>query len=306
MVTIVRANNPSPMTLEGTNSYVLDCGDGGALVIDPGPNMPEHLDALVGAAAAFGGTIRAIALTHGHGDHAAAVAALAARTGASTYAHPQCAVEHDIDLPLESDWPVGDLRLRVMDAPGHTFDHVVFYEPREAALFTGDTILGRGTTVVAPPSGAMRPYQHTLERLLGEFPNARVIYGGHGLPIHDPRAKIVEYIEHRKMRESQVLDALRGGAHTIPELVRAIYAPSSNLLTAAMARQILAHLLALQNEGRVLAEPAARPMSSQESEMLNPDLRGIVAPEEADEIGAQMRLDTLYAYRLADRSSGDT
>jgi glyoxylase-like metal-dependent hydrolase (beta-lactamase superfamily II) len=288
------------MTLEGTNSYVLDCGDGAALVIDPGPNMPEHLDALVDAAAAFGATIRYIALTHGHGDHSAGVRALAARTGAPVYAHPQCAVVHDADLPLESDWNAGALTLRVMDAPGHTFDHAIFYEPRDAALFTGDTILGRGTTVVAPPGGAMRPYQRTLERLLHEFDAARVIHGGHGPPIDDPRAKIVEYIEHRRMREEQVIDALRAGAHTIPELVRAIYAPSSNLLSAAMARQILAHLLALQSEGRVVATLAARPMSAQESEMLNPDLRGIVAPEEADEIGAQMRLDALYEYRLVE------
>ena len=300
MVTVVRANNPSPMTLEGTNSYVLDCGDGAALVLDPGPNMPEHLDALVDAAAALGATIRYIALTHGHGDHAAAVATLAARTGAPVYAHPQCAVAHDADLPLESDWNVGALMLRVMDAPGHTFDHVILYEPRDGALFTGDTILGRGTTVVAPPGGAMRPYQRTLERLLHEFGEARVIHGGHGPPIDDPRAKIVEYIEHRHMREGQVIDALRAGARTIPELVRAIYAPSSNLLSAAMARQILAHLLALESEGRVVATLAPRPMSAQESEMLNPDLRGVVAPEEADEIGAQMRLDALYEYRLVE------
>ena len=299
MVTVVRANNPSPMTLEGTNSYVFDCGDGSALVVDPGPNLAEHRKALIDAAAALGATIRYIALTHGHGDHAAAVAPLAAQTEAKVYAHPQCAVAHDVDLPLEADMRFGELTLRVMDAPGHTFDHVIFYEPRDAALFTGDTILGRGTTVVAPPGGAMRPYQRTLERLLDEFPDARVIYGGHGPPIDDPRAKIVEYIEHRKMREGQVIEALRAGARTIPELVSAIYAPASNLLSAAMARQILAILLALQSEGRVVASLAPRPMSAQESEMLNPDLRGIVAPEEADEIGAQMRLDALYEYRLA-------
>jgi glyoxylase-like metal-dependent hydrolase (beta-lactamase superfamily II) len=288
------------MTLEGTNSYVLDCGDGAALVIDPGPNLPGHLDALVAAAARFGATIRYIALTHGHRDHSAAVAALAARTGAPVYAHPHCAVAHDADLPLESAWSAGALTLRVMDAPGHTFDHVIFYEPGDAALFTGDTILGRGTTVVAPPGGAMRPYQHTLERLLHEFRAARVIHGGHGPPVDDPRAKIVEYIEHRHLRERQVIDALRAGVRTIPELVRAIYAPASSLLSAAMARQILAHLLALQSEGRVVATPAPRPMSLEESEMLNPDLRGIVAPEEADEVGAQMRLDALYEYRLVD------
>jgi glyoxylase-like metal-dependent hydrolase (beta-lactamase superfamily II) len=190
-----------------------------------------------------------------------------------------------------------------MDAPGHTFDHAIFYEPREAALFTGDTILGRGTTVVAPPGGAMRPYQRTLERLLRDFPDARVIYGGHGPPIGDPSAKIGEYIEHRRMRERQIVDALRAGCRTIPELVRSIYAPSpaQRGLAAAMARQILAHLLALEGEGLVVATPASRPMSADESEMLNPDLRTIVGADEAAEIGAQMRLDHLYEYRLAER-----
>ena len=298
MVRIVRAGNPSPMTLEGTNSYVLDCGDGTAVVIDPGPNMEEHLDALIGAASSFGATIAAIALTHGHGDHAAGVPALSARTGAKVYAHPECALAHDVDLPLESDWVIGDLTLRVMDAPGHTFDHVVFYERREGALFTGDTILGRGTTVIAPPGGSMRPYQRTLERLRGEFPDARVIYGGHGPPIDDPRAKITEYVEHRHMRECQVIDALNAGARTIPDLVRVIYAPASNLLSAAMARQILAHLLALQDEGRVTATRVPRPLSAEDSEMLNPDVRTIVGPDEAEEIGAEMRLDTLHEYRL--------
>jgi glyoxylase-like metal-dependent hydrolase (beta-lactamase superfamily II) len=263
MVRVVRANNPSPMTLEGTNSYVLDCGNGDALVIDPGPYKREHIEALVSAATAFGARIRYIALTHGHADHAASVPALAEQTGATVFAHPNSTVPHHVDLPLESDWTTGSLTLRVMDAPGHTFDHVIFFEPAEAALFTGDTILGRGTTVVAPPRGAMRPYQHTLERLLREFPDARVIHGGHGPPIDDPRAKIVEYIEHRKMREGQIIDALRAGARTIPDLVHAIYAPSpaQHGLAAAMARQILAHLLALESEGRVLATHAPRPMS---------------------------------------------
>ncbi len=96
--------------------------------------------------------------------------------------------------------------MRVIDAPGHADDHAIFYLPQERALFTGDVILGEGTVVVAPPGGAMRPYQHTLQRLIDEFGDARTIFGGHGPPVEDPPAKIAEYIAHRKMREEQIVD----------------------------------------------------------------------------------------------------
>jgi len=307
MVTTVRAPNPSPMTLDGTNSYVLDCGAGAALVIDPGPPIPLHLEALRASAAADDLAIRFIVLTHGHGDHAGGAKLLAAATDAQIFAHPKCSVAHDADLPLESDLVLGELALRVVDAPGHTFDHAIFYHERERALFTGDTILGQGTTVIAPPDGAMRPYQRTLQRLADEFGAARTIYGGHGSVVTDPSAKIAEYIAHRRMREEQIVAALAAGEGTIPDLVRTIYSPQPNPLWPAMARQILAHLLALQSEGRVVARPAGRALSAAESAMLNPDLATIVGPEEAalmgDEIGAQLRLDSLDEYRLAEGST---
>jgi glyoxylase-like metal-dependent hydrolase (beta-lactamase superfamily II) len=190
-----------------------------------------------------------------------------------------------------------------MDAPGHTFDHVVFYLPAERALFTGDTILGEGTTVIAPPGGAMRPYQHTLQRLADEYAGARTIYGGHGPVVDDPQTKIADYIAHRAMRQEQILDALRKGAQTIPGLVRKIYSPQPHALWAAMARQILAHLLALEEEGRVVARPRKQALSAQEYAMLNPDLEAIVGPGEAAalaaEIGAEMRLESLDEYTLA-------
>jgi glyoxylase-like metal-dependent hydrolase (beta-lactamase superfamily II) len=190
-----------------------------------------------------------------------------------------------------------------MDAPGHTFDHVIFYLPAERALFTGDTILGEGTTVIAPPGGAMRPYQHTLQRLANEFTEARTIYGGHGPVVDDPQTKIADYIAHRAMREEQIVAALRDGARTIPDLVRTIYSPQPHALWAAMARQILAHLLALEAEGRVVARPRKQALSAQEYAMLNPDLEAIVGPDEAAalaaEIGAEMRLESLDEYTLA-------
>lgn len=304
MVRTVRAPNPSPMTLTGTNSYLLDCGGGQGLVIDPGPPIPAHVDELIARAAAEGLRIAYIVVSHGHPDHSAAATPLRAATGARVFAHPAGRTPRDANLPLERDLVAGELRLRTIDAPGHTFDHAIFYLEAERALFTGDTILGEGTTVIAPPGGAMRPYQRTLERLAREFADAKTIYGGHGPPVDDPPAKIAEYIAHRKMRERQILDALRDGPQTIPDLVRSIYSPEPSALWAAMARQILAHLLALTDEGLVITRPAVRGLSAQEQTMLNPDLSAIVGPHEAEllaaEIGTELRLETLDEYRLAE------
>ncbi|HVR47392.1 MAG TPA: MBL fold metallo-hydrolase [Candidatus Binatia bacterium] len=302
MVTLVRAPNPSAMTLTGTNSYVVDCGDGDALVIDPGPAIHAHVEALLATAASQGLTIRAIALSHGHPDHVGAAPELAAATGAPVYAHPATRVPHTRDIPLEGELRVGTIALRAIDAPGHTFDHVVLYLREERSLFTGDTILGQGTSVIAPPGGAMRPYQRTLNRLADEFGDARTIYGGHGPIVHDAQAKIEEYAEHRRMREAQIVDALRAGPATIPDIVRRVYGPERSVLWPAMARQILAHLIALEEEGSVRAAPVERAMTPDEAAMLNPRIEDLVGPEEAAvivaELGTEMRLQTLLAYRL--------
>lgn len=302
MVRIVAAPNASAMTLQGTNCYVLDCGNGEALVIDCGPAIESHLQALVDTAAEWDAKISTIALTHGHPDHASGAARLAAITGAAIHAHPRTRAPHDANLPLEGDLRTGNLTLRVIDAPGHTFEHVVFYLPQERALFTGDTILGEGTTVIAPPGGAMRPYMHTLARLRREFGEAATIYGGHGPVVTDPPAKIDEYIAHRQMREAQIVDALRDGPKTIPDLVRRIYSPQRQVLWPAMARQILAHLVALEEDGRVTSEPLGRPMNAEEETMLNPRIEEIVGPDEAAiivaELGTELRLEHLRSYRL--------
>lgn len=301
-IALVRAPNPSAMTLTGTNSYVVDA-DGDAIVIDPGPPIARHVDALGVHLRSHGLRLAAIAITHGHPDHAPAAHELARGTGAPVYAHPNSEVQRDFDFELESEWRAGNVVLRVVDAPGHTFDHVVLYEPGHGALFTGDVILGEGTVVIAPPGGAMRPYQATLRRLRDEFPGARRIYGGHGPPVLDARAKIEEYIEHRLMRESELLDALNVAPQTIPELVIRIYGSARRILWPAMARQMLAYLIALQEEGRVTATPLARSMESWEATILNPPWETIVGIEHAAlveaELGAMLQLDTVYRYALA-------
>lgn len=309
MVTLVRAPNPSAMTLTGTNSYLVWSGSD-AVAIDPGPNIPRHVDALLERARTLGVSIRAIALTHGHPDHAPAAAPLAAAAGAPVYAHPLSDVARDGDLPLDGIFRVGEIALHVIDAPGHTFDHVVFYEPQERALFTGDVILGEGTVVIAPPGGAMRPYQHTLQRLAHEFPQARIIYGGHGERVDDAQAKIAEYIAHRQLRERELLEALSVAPQTIPELVLRIYGASRPILWPAMARQMLAYLIALEEEGRVTSEPVNAAMDEQEMAIMNPPWEQVVGHEQAEviraELGAMLHVERLHRYTWRGPSSNET
>jgi glyoxylase-like metal-dependent hydrolase (beta-lactamase superfamily II) len=290
------------MTLSGTNSYLVDCGGGAALAIDPGPPIERHVEAIAQAARERGLTIQAIALTHGHPDHAPAARPLSTLTGAPVYAHPRSSIGRDADFALEGELRVGEAALRVMDAPGHTFDHVVLYLPQERALFTGDVILGEGTVVIAPPGGAMRPYQATLRRLANEFPEARLIYGGHGPVVEDARAKIAEYIEHRAMRERELTDALASGPMTVPDLVLEIYGDARPVLWPAMARQMLAYLIALESEGRVASHRLERAMTDRERWILNPPLEEIVGTEQAEviaeELGAELILTDLFVYTL--------
>lgn len=299
---LVRAHNPSAMTLTGTNSYVIDIGGGEALVIDPGPLDERHVDALLENARSRGLNVTAIALTHGHPDHAPAAAVLAGRTNALVYAHPHSEVPHDRDLPLDADWTIGEATFRVIDAPGHTFEHVIFYDSQEAALFTGDVILGEGTVVIAPPGGAMRPYMNTLARLRDEFPQARRIHGGHGPVVERAQDKIAEYIAHREMRQNELLEALREGPQTIPELVQRIYGDTRRILWPAAARQMLAYLMPLAQEGIVHAVILDRPLTDEETAILNPSWESIVGAEHAPlieaELGAMLKLDRIYEYSL--------
>ncbi len=257
---------------------------------------------MVEAARARNLRIAAIALTHGHPDHAPGAHPLARATGAHVYAHPRTQAWHDRDLALEDALQVSELALPVINAPGHTFDHVVFYLPEERALFTGDVILGQGTVVIAPPGGAMRPYQWTLQRLSDEFPEATTIYGGHGPVVDDARGKIADYIQHRVLREQELLGALVSGPQTIPELVKRIYVTSPPLLWPAAARQMLAYLVALEEEGRVLAQPVGRAMTREETAILNPAWETIVGKEQAAvveaELGSMLQLDVLSRYEL--------
>lgn len=302
-IALVRAPNPSAMTLTGTNSYLIGGGNGEAICIDPGPAVERHVDALVNAAAQMECRIAAICLTHTHPDHAPAAPLLQRRTGAPVMAHAGSEFPHDRGLHDDDAVRVGDAELRVVESPGHTFDHLVFYEEREGALFTGDTVLGSGYVVIAPPNGSMREYQQTLARMLELFPDARTIFGGHGEPVRDPQTKLREYIAHRVSRQNEILTALAGAEMTIPQLVRRVYAQTDPILWPAAARQLLAYLIALEQEGRVRSYALERPMTGEEHAILNPEWAAIVGEEHARtveaELGAMLTLSSVRVYELS-------
>jgi glyoxylase-like metal-dependent hydrolase (beta-lactamase superfamily II) len=296
------APNPSPLTLEGTNTYLV-AEDGAAIVIDPGPPSQAHVEAIVARAAELRSSVVAIAVTHGHPDHAPGAALLQERTASPVYAHRDARFPHDVGLADGASLRAGGLELAAFEAPGHTRDHLVFAFAPETALFTGDVIVGRGTVVIAPPGGEMRAYQATLERLRRDFGGYSLLLGGHGEPIDRPAEKLDAYIAHRRLREREILTALQDGAVTIPAMVGRVYREVSAQLWPVAARQVLAHLLALEREGLVRHHPLARPLTPFEREILNPDLERIADTESASvaraELGIERRVETIDVYEPA-------
>lgn len=289
MVTKLVAPNPSPMTLEGTNGYIIEAGPGALIAVDPGIDDPVHIASFVKAAHDTNSRYAAILVTHGHPDHVPGALALRRETGAPVMAHPEAKFPHDRALEDNTRLTFEDETITAIHAPGHAHDHLVFWAEKERALFTGDVVIGRGTVVIAPPSGDMRAYQATLERLFNVYGEAALsIYGGHGPTIRNPKVKLNEYIEHRHEREEQILEVLGEGPATIPEIVADIYAEVSHELWPAAARQVLAYLIALGREGRVSAERVTRPLTAEEEHILNPRLHGLGTPAELAVIRAEL------------------
>jgi glyoxylase-like metal-dependent hydrolase (beta-lactamase superfamily II) len=229
----ITAPNPGPFTLDGTRTYLID----DTAVLDPGPAIDAHVDAIAAAMP----NLRTIFITHRHADHAPAAIPLKRRTGARIVA-PRGVLD-ETDRVVE-DGEVVD-GLEAIATPGHTNEHVC-YLTAAGDLFTGDTILGSGTTTIFPPDGHMGDYIRSLRRLRERAP--RRIYPAHGPTRDDAVALIDEYIAHRLQREEQVRDALAAGARTVAEMRQRIYPDLDPRLHGAAEIQIRAHLIKIEEE----------------------------------------------------------
>lgn len=238
MIRDVLAPNPGPFTLYGTRTWLLDEN----VMVDPGPLIDSHVDALVAAQPA----VDTILVTHRHGDHAPAAIPVSERTGARIYAPTSVLDDRHVHQRLvDGDEVAG---VRVIATPGHTAEHVCFLTG-DQELFSGDMILGEGTTAIFPPDGNMRDYLASLERLRALEP--RRIFPAHG-PVRDDAIEWIDYyIEHRRMRETQIGEALAGGSKNLEALRGAIYPDLHRTLHQAAEGQLLAHLVHMSSDGRI-------------------------------------------------------
>ena len=225
--TLVLAPNPSPYTLEGTNTWVLrEPGSTAAVVVDPGPLHEGPLAAVIETAREQGARVTQILLTHGHADHSESAARFAELTGAPVRALDPRHRLGDEGLAGGDVVEVGGLELRVVGTPGHSGDSLSFFLPADRAMLTGDTVLGRGTTLVAHPDGTLAEYLDSLNVLrdAAERREFDIVLPGHGPVVSDALGVLEFYISHRKERLAQVEAALAAGDSSASEVVRRVYA----------------------------------------------------------------------------------
>lgn len=258
LIARVLAPNPSPYTYTGTQTYLV--GTQNVAVIDPGPDEPDHLAALMRAIA--GRPVVAIMCTHTHRDHSPAARALKQATGAPIIgcaplvlddAGPRADASFDRDYAPDRVLTDGESlsgdgwTIAAVATPGHTSNHLCYAVPENGALFTGDHVMGWSTTVVSPPDGDMKAYMASLAKLYDR--SDRTYYPAHGEPITNPHQFVRGLIGHRKQREKQIVRLLGEGVGAIPDMVTRMYVGLDPRLSGAAARSVLAHLIDLRDRG---------------------------------------------------------
>ncbi len=267
LVRRVLAANPSAFTYTGTQSYLVGNASEVA-VIDPGPDEPDHIAALI---AAIGeARLTAICCTHTHRDHSPAAAPLAAATGAPIIGCAPLSLNDDgprsdaaFDPAYAPDRVLSDgesisgegWTLTAVATPGHTSNHLCYAVEQSGALFTGDHLMGWSTTVVSPPDGDMTAYMASLQKLYERMD--KVFYPAHGPAVTKPRQLVRGMIGHRRSRENQILKLLGQGSFAIEDMVPAMYKGVDRELWPAAGRSVLAHLLDLEKKGRVARDAEA-------------------------------------------------
>jgi glyoxylase-like metal-dependent hydrolase (beta-lactamase superfamily II) len=247
-VALVRADNPGPFTLSGTNTWL--AGRDPVWVVDPGPALPAHLDAVLAEAGRRGG-LGGIALTHDHADHVEALAALRERAGW----FPVAAARGDVELFVGDGDRAGPLE--ALATPGHAPDHLAFvFGP---ACFTGDAVLGEGSVYIDPEGGGLAAYLEGLRRLRER--ELAVLCPGHGPPVWDAAAKLDEYVAHRLDRERRLLEALADGLRSEDELLDRAWSDAPAPLRLAAAVTLRTHLAKLRDESRLPDDLAGWPDS---------------------------------------------
>ncbi len=262
----VLAPNPSPYTFTGTQTYIVGTGDAVA-VIDPGPDEPDHIDAII--AGVGEARIAAIMCTHTHRDHSPAAAPLAQRTGAPIVGCAPLVLEgadplldgprldESFDTTYAPDRVLEDgeamtgpgWTLRAVHTPGHTSNHLCFALEETGALFTGDHVMGWSTSVVVPPDGDMGDYMASLEKLYAR--EDRVYYAAHGAPMEKPRQLVRGMMGHRRQRENQILRLLGEAPRSLPEFIPLMYKGLDPRLDKAAQMSVSAHLIDLERRGMV-------------------------------------------------------
>lgn len=239
------AANPGPFTYHGTNTYLIEDGDGFS-VLDPGPDDAGHLADIMRAT---GGRVARIILSHTHADHLAGVPALKAATGAKVWSFHQSQDDsHTPDMPLHDGDEVAGWT--AIHTPGHASDHLCF--ARDGVVFTADHIMSWSTSVVSPPHGNMRAYFDSMRRMLAR--DDRVYLPGHGPMVDDPMPFARALLTHRAQREAAIAGALAAGPTTSMGLVDALYATVNPKLRPAAQRTVIAHLEKLREDGRAVVE----------------------------------------------------